>query len=539
MTFMCFKKKRKVMNNQSLKTKVNLLVTALIFIMMVTVGWIYVNVADSTNKVSYQLEANNKAQKMVDARHELQELKYWLTNFSRTYQSESEKNAIDSKKTLLLKLDQISRDAPRVINEIKPKVEQYFTLMMEASSFYVDELTLVANGNVRSAVDVADQITKQIDQLYQKQFNEAQTASKAVEENNSFVLVLIPTALFLAIISATIIARVFGNQLVNPIISLAKRIIEITQTSNIALRIEGDGKHLELNQMSTALNELMSSFHSTIGAVRDAADEFSGQANLTAEQTKETQQVIAVQHQDSDQVATASRQMSSSALEMAQSSITTAEFANKAAGYVDDGMAIVQKNIDSVNALDQSIGTSASVLKEVEANTVQVGGILDVIRGIADQTNLLALNAAIEAARAGEQGRGFAVVADEVRTLAQRTQKSTQEIDEMIKKLQSGAINAVEVMEISRTQAKSSVEQAQNTGEALGLISESVSKITQMTEQIATATEEQHHVAEGISSNILNISSVATDVAKQLSDSSTVNQKLANNLTSLVQVFKF
>ncbi|MGX9460046.1 methyl-accepting chemotaxis protein [Shewanella sp. A14] len=169
------------------------------------------------------------------------------------------------------------------------------------------------------------------------------------------------------------------------------------------------------------------------------------------------------------------------------------------------GDKVVRQTIDSIDHLAKGVEQAASALYKLESDTNNIGTILDVIRGISDQTNLLALNAAIEAARAGEQGRGFAVVADEVRTLAKRAQDSTNQIQQMIDELQAGVKGAVSVMETSSQQAKNSTKQAAQAGEALTRITQSVATIANMATQIATAAEEQTAVSDEINRNIVNI----------------------------------
>ncbi len=185
--------------------------------------------------------------------------------------------------------------------------------------------------------------------------------------------------------------------------------------------------------------------------------------------------------------------------------------AQSADGVAKEGSKIVAETVKSINSLAQEVETASEVIRKLEADTKDVGSILDVIRGIAEQTNLLALNAAIEAARAGEQGRGFAVVADEVRTLASRTQESTKEIQTVIEQLQQAARSAVKVMDDSKDKASKSVAQAAKTGESLTQITTQVESIKHMNSQIASATNQQEQAANSIKDNVLGIKSTAEE----------------------------
>jgi methyl-accepting chemotaxis protein len=195
----------------------------------------------------------------------------------------------------------------------------------------------------------------------------------------------------------------------------------------------------------------------------------------------------------------------------------------------------------AINALARDIDQASEVISNLQKETDSIGSVLDVIRGIAEQTNLLALNAAIEAARAGEQGRGFAVVADEVRTLASRTQASTEEIQNMITKLQTGANQAVQVMVKGKDQAASSVDHASRAGQSLQNITRAVSVIKDMSNQIASASEEQSAVSLEINRNINNISDVANETAtgsREISTGANELARLAAELQKLVGHFK-
>jgi methyl-accepting chemotaxis protein len=219
--------------------------------------------------------------------------------------------------------------------------------------------------------------------------------------------------------------------------------------------------------------------------------------------------------------------MAATSQEVARNTAAAANAARQADSETQAGREVVNQAIDAIDHLAQEVVSAADVIHRLEAESGKIGTVLDVIRGIAEQTNLLALNAAIEAARAGEQGRGFAVVADEVRTLATRTQESTQEIQKMIERLQTGAKSAVQVMEQGRSKAQVSVQQAARAGTSLDTIATAVSAISDMNAQIASAAEEQGAVAEEINRNITNISQIANQTASGAEQTATASAELA------------
>ena len=242
-----------------------------------------------------------------------------------------------------------------------------------------------------------------------------------------------------------------------------------------------------------------------------------------------------------EQVATAMNEMSATATEVATNARLAADSAQTADQDVNSGMEIVSQTVTSINSLASEVERANDVIRTLQSDSEEIGSVLDVIRGIAEQTNLLALNAAIEAARAGEQGRGFAVVADEVRTLASRTQESTEEIQKMIERLQSGANDAVDVMEESHIQARNSVDQASKTGDALQKITSAVNTINQMNLQISNAAEQQTSVAHEIDVSLNQINQAShesvANAGEASQESENLNQ-LASHLQELMQQFK-
>jgi methyl-accepting chemotaxis protein len=234
-------------------------------------------------------------------------------------------------------------------------------------------------------------------------------------------------------------------------------------------------------------------------------------------------------------------EMTTTVQDVARNTAQAAEAAQRAAQEANSGKQVVTQTLATIDNLANEVEKVAAVIQALETDTGNIGMVLDVIKGIAEQTNLLALNAAIEAARAGDQGRGFAVVADEVRTLASRTQKSTQEIHDMIGRLQSSAAQAVQAMQTGRARAQESVQQAAKAGASLGTITSAVSTISDMNTQIASAAEEQSSVAEEMNRNIVAIRDVAEQTARgahQTSRATDELSRLSSELQALVGQFK-
>jgi methyl-accepting chemotaxis protein len=243
------------------------------------------------------------------------------------------------------------------------------------------------------------------------------------------------------------------------------------------------------------------------------------------------------QEQQTLSAATAMNEMSATVRDVSVNAADAAHSAAEADSEAASGQQIVTSTIDVINTLAMEVDKASEVIGNLESESESIGVVLEVIRGIAEQTNLLALNAAIEAARAGEQGRGFAVVADEVRILAQRTQESTQEIREMIEKLQAGAGEAVRVMVQGKSQAKASVDQAQKAGESLAAITKSVSSISIMNTQIARAAKEQSSVANDINMNISGIAKVSDETSSGAQEATKASEELdaiASKLSNLL-----
>ena len=474
------------------------------------------------------------------------QVQQWLTDISATRGldglndgfDEAEKNAQLFRK-LIKEVSSLDPENAARYQAILPVFEDYYAVGQQMAKAYVAQGPAGGNAMMGRFDEVAAAIAEQVDKL----LADAQQRAEAMLNQQGRQL----NELEISIISAMVLLLLVMGLIfwfMNGAVKMLPRLIESMErisTGHLNLEYPSKKRGDEIGQLCEGLETMQNMLKELIGGIMSGAQQLTSASTQLAAVTQHSQVSIDQQQNEINQVATAMAEMTASSQEVANHASLAAESAREADNQAKQGSQVVNQSVSGINVLAANVSEASQAIDQLKSDSESIGGILDVIRGIADQTNLLALNAAIEAARAGEQGRGFAVVADEVRTLAQRTQSSTQEIQEMIEQLQSGAINAVKVMELGKAQTDESVNHATMAGSSLSAITSAVGQISDMNLQIAAAAEEQSQVAEDMSRNITGINMAteqSAESARQIAHASEELTTLANQLQQSVARFK-
>ncbi len=465
------------------------------------------------------LSADEKSHERTELAHVLDEFKQTQEDYQPFISLPGEREEYDK---LIRNINDYVAGVKQVFDDVDQGQQQ------KAQTFLLKELATVLT-QMNENMDTLAEINKKF---------AAETSAHSATEFTTIKFQSLGTILF-AIIIATILASVITKSITHPLreaVDVAGRVANNDLTSDIK-RVGND----ELTLLMQAVEQMQLNLRETIVQVNSSSSQLAAAAEELNSVTENNAQGIQQQNDEIQQAATAVTEMSSAIDEVAKTAVTTSESSASAAEGVQRGRSEVQRTVQAIQMMNTDIETSTNVVQVLAQKSNDVGSVLEVIRAIAEQTNLLALNAAIEAARAGEAGRGFAVVADEVRALAARTQASTKEIDAMVKTMRTGASEAVHAMNGSSVQAAEALNVAKLADAALETIFIQVNKINDSNMVIASASEEQSKVAREVDRNIVNISDISAQSAAGANQTKAAAHELARlaaQLNAVVSGFK-
>ena len=403
----------------------------------------------------------------------------------------------------------------------------YLTVLGEVSTHIanftdkLNEYTGLLDSEAQVSKQLASNAKEVVQQVNQAYADEDQSMQAQLKTNSLQIIGSSVLALLVGLIAAWVITRLIVGPL-RSVIAIAQRIASGDLSGTVQVK-----RRDEIGQLMLAMQQMGAGLSGIVSGLQAGIEQLANSAHSLSAVTEQTNLEVSSQKEETEQVATAMNQMTATVHDVARNAEEAASAAQSADARVDSGQAVVRQSMQRIEQLASSSASASHGIESLSAEIQNIGKVLDVIKSVAEQTNLLALNAAIEAARAGEQGRGFAVVADEVRALAKRTQQSTEEIERLVSRLQSGAQASVTQIQSSGELVKLAVSDALQTESALGSIASAVSMIQQMNQQIAAAAEQQSSVAEEINRSVTSIRASADQSALAMQGNAASSIELA------------
>jgi len=445
----------------------------------------------------------------------------------------------DTEKVMMAQLSKTRNELPGLASRFAGDFSQEFQRLSSLNGEYAKAVEdfRAQSSKLADSRQTTAQDMRTVDDLNAAMLASQLTASAQDSEiAKSLQLAAALAALLLGSLAAVVISR----QITTPLAQTLEA-LERVAAGDLSEKQQHAQRKDELGALQNAVQRMSRNLRELIGGVRDSVTQIASSAEELSAVTEQTSAGANAQKDETDQVATAMQEMAATVHEVARNAGDASSAASSTDEEARQGEQVVARAIAQIDLLAQQVGNTSQAMEVLRGEGDRIGSVMDVIKAVAEQTNLLALNAAIEAARAGEAGRGFAVVADEVHSLAQRTQKSTEEIEQAISSLNQGTRNASEMMDESRKLTDSSVSLVREAGAALGMITAQISNIQSMNQQIAAASEEQSAVAEEISRSVVNVRDISEQTAsasQQTSASSIELARLGSHLQEMIGRFR-
>ncbi|MFT4928705.1 MAG: methyl-accepting chemotaxis protein [Phenylobacterium sp.] len=530
-------------NTMSLQLRTTLLAVILTAVVIIEGGFLFY--ANST--IIAQANLIKEAElpilkKSLQLKLTVVQVQQWLTDISATRGLDGLDDGFDEAQkqakmftSLIGELKSLDSQQAGKYGEIARSFEAYYQSGKQMAQAYVDGGPAAGNAMMADFDSAAELLNKQITPFLMR----AQTSAEgAIEQQHDAARLSEYFVIFGSLV--IVISLVIVTLMTTKAIAGLPAIVAKMADGDLSTTFDTSGKD-EVSEIMRSLQSMRSRLLVMVTSISDTTNELSQTSGEMATLSVSTNRNIQQQFSETEQVATAINEMTITAAEVANTIEQTSEAAQQANSETAKGAVVVSDAIKQIDVLAEQVDEAAETVHQLELDCEKIATVLEVIKSIAEQTNLLALNAAIEAARAGEQGRGFAVVADEVRTLAGRTAQSTGEINQMLDKLLSGSREAVDMMGKSKHQVSSTVSKISDAGQSLTTISGVVEKIVDMSIQIANASEEQSVVAEEINQNIVHINDMSNESVSNVEQAAGVSKNIARisgELKTIVDQFK-
>ncbi len=520
--------------------KIAILTGALLMLLVISLLFILSELYKGTKIIEVQGSTIERLELVNSVNHNFSNLRYWLSDLAIGGEYETEQKIDLFQKELNNQFVVLAISEPSFVRENQPLVKQYSEIVLAAADDFISEDFPAGNKKISVGRKIAGSIEDNLLKLLIDAGENAQKAKQTIISSNKFIQNAAIVILVLGVLIGVILSWLISKTITKPIKTMRNTLSSIEQQSDLRQMISIDSSD-EIGEIGISINSMLKNFRELISQVADRTKQVKSSAEAVTSIAVTTSQGASGQQSESARAALAMDEMATTVENVSRLASEVTDAVQLANTNVNQGTEVITNVLESINNIEKFVVEVAGVIEKLNGESEKIGSVLDVIRSIAEQTNLLALNAAIEAARAGEQGRGFAVVADEVRSLANRTQNSTEEIQEMIETLQANAKTAVSMVGQGQTQTKKTVSLAAVAGDSLDVINNAIEKISEISSQTAAAMEQQTKTTQGINTNIHRISVISSETASQalqVTDASGQLVELSTQLESIISQFK-